>query len=244
MDNSLVITIMAAGEGKRMKSVIPKVLHLCKGIPMLVNIINESLKVSNKIVVITGKFDELIKLTVRKYINNTEYNKIFFVQQKNPCGTADAIKSSLHIYEKNEKVIILNGDMPLISSSIIERFYKETTQNSLIVCNLENPFGYGRIICNKNNEIMKIVEEKDCSIEEKNIKMVNTGLYKFDAEILINFIPLIKNNNKQQEYYLTDIIELLKRENIMITTFLLQKEEQKYIKGVNTPEELLEAENI
>ena len=242
-NRDLVITIMAAGEGKRMKSALPKVLHPCGDIPMVVRIIKESLILSSKIVVITGKFDKEIKESVQSYVSVEEWKLLHFVQQYNPCGTGDAIKVSLNCYNDNEQVIILNGDMPLINSTIIYNFYQQTKENNaLIISKLENPFGYGRIIINDNKEILKIVEEKDCDEKEKQISLVNTGLYKFDAYILKKFIPQIKNDNKQKEYYLTDMIELLNKDNVKIGSFLIDEENKKYIKGVNTPEELKEAE--
>lgn len=241
--NNLVITIMAAGEGKRMKSKLPKVLHLCGEVPMVVRIIKESLLLSSKIVVITGKFDQEIKESVQSFVSPEEWKSLHFVQQLNPCGTGDAIKISLGCYHDNEQVIILNGDMPLINSTIIDNFHQQTKENNaLIISKLENPFGYGRIIVNEKKEIIKIVEEKDCDESEKQISLVNTGLYKFDASILKEFIPQIKNNNKQKEYYLTDMVELLNKNNIKVGSFLIDEKHKKYIKGVNTPEELREVE--
>jgi len=236
---------MAAGEGKRMNSSIPKVLHKFNDIPMLVRIIKESLLISNKIIIITGKFDELIKKTINEYIlDNLELQKLQYIQQKNPCGTGDAIKSTLHLYNKNELVVILNGDMPLINSKLLNKFIYDGTNNSIMVCNLANPKGYGRIIYennnnnNNNNKFIKIQEEKDCSEDQKNITIINCGLYKFESEILLKYIPEIRNNNNQKEYYLTDILEILINNNYKIDTYLLDESENKYIMGVNNQEEL------
>ena len=243
MNQNLVITIMAAGKGKRMESDLPKVLHKFKGIPMLVRIINESFVVSNKIIIITGEYDSLIKNTIKEYIKEIDINKLFFVQQHNPCGTGDAIKYSLPFYKTGENVIILNGDMPLINSDILNKFIENTGNNSIITCNLEEPYGYGRII-HENNKFIKIQEEKDCSLEEKKIKIVNCGLYKFDAELLIKYIPQLKNNNNQKEYYLTDLLEILIQHNLEIDTLLLNKEENKYVMGVNNQTELKNLEEL
>jgi bifunctional UDP-N-acetylglucosamine pyrophosphorylase/glucosamine-1-phosphate N-acetyltransferase len=246
MSKNLVITIMAAGEGKRMNSSLPKVLHKFKNIPMLVRIIKESLIISNKIIIITGKYDELIKQTINEYIlEEMELQKLQYVQQKNPCGTGDAIKSTLHLYNKNELVVILNGDMPLINSKLLNKFIYDGTNNSIMVCNLEKPTGYGRIIYennnnnnNNNNKFIKIQEEKDCSEDQKKIKIVNCGLYKFESELLLKYIPQINNNNNQKEYYLTDILEILINNQYMIDTYLLDESDNKYIMGVNNQEEL------
>ena len=247
--NNIVITIMAAGEGKRMNSSLPKVLHHFNKIPMLVRIIKESLLISNKIIIITGKYDELIKKTINEYITDKlELDKLLYIQQKNPCGTGDAIKSTLHLYKKNENVIILNGDMPLINNNLLIKFIQNSINNSIMVCNLENPSGYGRIIYdnnnNNNNKFIKIQEEKDCTEEQKNINIVNCGLYKFEAELLLKYIPEIENNNNQKEYYLTDILEILINKHYNIGTYLLDKSENKFIMGVNNQEELKKLEEF
>lgn len=247
--NNLVVTIMAAGEGKRMNSNIPKVLHLFKNIPMLIRIILEVIKINpKKIIIITGKYDELIKKTIFEYININDIDNLFFVEQKNPNGTGDAIKCTLDHYPDNEiidKVLILNGDMPLISSELLLKFINnlENNESKLLVAELENPYGYGRIIYN-NDIFYEIKEEKDCLIEEKNINIVNVGIYIFPSNILKKYIPMINNNNSQKEYYLTDIIKLIKNNsNININTYKIENNLKYQILGVNTQEELKLLEN-
>lgn len=254
VNEKLVITIMAAGEGKRMNSDIPKVLHHFKGIPMLIRIILESLKINpSKIIIITGKYDELIKSTVFTYFNNDKnnkynknnndcINKLTFVKQVIPNGTGDAIKSVLGYYNDDEKVLILNGDMPLIKSDLLRKFID--FESNLLIAQLDNPFGYGRIIKDENNKFIAIREQKDCNTEEKEIKEVNVGIYLFNGNILKKYIPMIENNNAQKEYYLTDIIEILRtNENQMeIKTYLINRDDTYMICGVNTKEELEELE--
>ena len=130
---SLTLTIMAAGEGKRMKSPIPKVLHLFYEKPFLIRILLECYKLSpNKIIIITGKYDELIKDTIRNYFlsnNMCGFDKIIFVKQSEPLGTGNAIYSTLPFYESNENVLILNGDMPLISYNVLNYFIKDKYEN-------------------------------------------------------------------------------------------------------------------
>ena len=143
-NSDLVITIMAAGEGKRMKSQLPKVLHPCGDIPMVVRIIKESLILSSKIVVITGKFDKEIQESVQSYVSPEEWKSLHFVQQCSPCGTGDAIKVSLNYYQDNEQVIILNGDMPLINSTIIHQFHQQTKENNALIISINSfPFTFG-----------------------------------------------------------------------------------------------------
>jgi bifunctional N-acetylglucosamine-1-phosphate-uridyltransferase/glucosamine-1-phosphate-acetyltransferase GlmU-like protein len=270
-DINLTVTIMAAGEGKRMNSNIPKVLHLFKGIPMLIRIILEVFKLNpNKIIVITGKYHDLIKETIDKYFEYSKDNtmnlskhsgdkelfsgtlvkeNIIYVQQKNPIGTGEAIKCTLNNYSNNENVLILNGDMPLITSSLLEKFIEyKLNNNKIMVAKLDNPFGYGRILYDNQNNFIGIKEEKDCNIEEKNIKIINVGIYFFHSLILKKYIPLIDNNNMQNEYYLTDIIKVIKydKENLSennIYTYCIEEKFKYQIMGVNTKDELINLEN-
>jgi UDP-N-acetylglucosamine diphosphorylase/glucosamine-1-phosphate N-acetyltransferase len=237
MRDNLVITILAAGEGKRMMSNIPKVLHLFDGKPMLARIIETSLLLNpKKIQVITGKHDELIKKTLREYLDTTSLQ---FVNQSIPLGTGDAIKCCLPFYDDGVRVLILNGDMPLINNTILENFIENDYAASILVAKFENATGYGRIIYDDVDEFIGIVEEKDCTDEERNIKIINSGLYLIDGDLLREFVPKITNDNAQKEYYLTDIVKLMKNgRNVSVKTHLLKEEENKYISGVNTPEEL------
>ncbi len=243
--SNLVVTIMAAGEGKRMKSDIPKVLHLFKFSPMLVRIINEVDKLDPKqIIVITGKFDKLIKDTLIEYLNNRIYKKIKFVKQKIANGTGGAIKSSLDKYSEGNDVLILNGDMPLINSCLLKQIVAGKI-NTLLVANLENPTGYGRILYDSSNKFIGIREEKDCSSEEKLIQTVNVGIYYFNSCILQKYIPMITNDNVQNEYYLTDFVKVIYKENdgeLELNTFLVDDNNKYQILGVNTKEELEELE--
>jgi UDP-N-acetylglucosamine diphosphorylase/glucosamine-1-phosphate N-acetyltransferase len=241
--NNLVITIMAAGEGKRMNSNIPKVLHNFNNIPILIRIIIESLKLGpSRIIIITGKYNELIKLKIKEYFEDDIYNIFQFIQQKNPCGTGDAIKSTLDFYNDNENVLILNGDIPLIKSDTLKEFIKEYCNAKILIANIENSFGYGRIIYDKE-KFIEIKEEKDCNLEEKNIKIINSGIYFFKAHILKKYIPLINNINAQNEYYLTDIFKLI-IDDIDVKTYLIENNDNYQILGVNTKDELNELEKL
>jgi bifunctional UDP-N-acetylglucosamine pyrophosphorylase/glucosamine-1-phosphate N-acetyltransferase len=253
----LVVTIMAAGEGKRMKSNIPKVLHLFKNAPMLVRIIYEvAILKPHKIIIVTGKYDKLIKETLEDNLNSFIYKKLIFVKQEIADGTGGAIKSTLNKYSDDEKVLILNGDMPLIKSLLLKSIIEDKI-NSLVVTDLENPTGYGRILYTNdldpsnldNNNIKKkfigIREEKDCSNEERLIKTVNVGIYYFEAGLLKKYIPMIDNNNIQNEYYLTDIVKVIyndANDNIELYTYLINSEDNYQVLGVNTKEELEELE--
>jgi len=247
---NLTITIMAAGEGKRMNSTIPKVLHLFKGIPMLIRIILEVIKLNPfKIIIVTGKYDLLIKLTLKQYFEKEKIlnilnilNEIIFVKQENPNGTGDAIRCTLDNYNNDENVLILNGDMPLITFDLLRDFLEDSDLilTKLLVSQLDNPFGYGRIIYDNEDNFIEIKEEKDSSEEEKKIKIINAGIYLFNSTLLKKYIPLINNNNNQNEYYLTDIIKIIRSDDLnnKINTYLIKDELKYQIQGVNTQDEL------
>jgi UDP-N-acetylglucosamine diphosphorylase/glucosamine-1-phosphate N-acetyltransferase len=232
----LTVTILAGGEGKRMHSNLPKVLHLLKGKPMLVRVIETARQLMpHKIIVVTGKFDELIQSTISKY---TKISDIVFVKQAEPLGTGDALKACILEYIDDGPVLILNSDMPLINENILNRLVGSEYDAALLTAKFENPQGYGRIICDKYGELVKIVEEKDCDETEREVKIINTGIYKIHSHLLKEFIPKIENENSQGEYYLTDIVKLLKNRLIYVNATLLDEKENIYVSGVNTQEEL------
>jgi len=242
--NPLIITILAAGEGKRMNSNIPKVLHLIKGKPMLIHIINTVRLLSPiKIIIVTGKYNDLIIETIKKY---SYIYDLIFVLQKNPLGTGDAIKCCLTEYNNSENILILNGDMPLITVDILQQFinnsYINNTKINILTSKFKDPTSYGRIYI-KDNIFIKIIEEKDCSEDERKIQIINSGLYFFQSEILLQFIPKIDNKNIQNEFYLTDIVKIIKDETkLIIHTFQINESNNKYISGVNTQDELVNLE--
>ena len=135
--------------------------------------------------------------------------------------------------------------MPLIQANLLKKFISEFSQAKLLVAKLDNPYGYGRILYNNENKFIGIKEEKDCNDVEKNIDIVNVGIYFFKSFILKKYIPLIDNNNIQKEYYLTDIVKILRdnTDNIDINTYLIDEDLKYQILGVNTQQELMELEN-
>ena len=200
------ITILAGGEGKRMKSSIPKVLHLFYGKPMIVCILEESLRLNpSSIFIIVGKYHKEIKETIEKYITSSI---IQYIEQPIPLGTGDAIRQCLPYYQENEFVLILNGDMPNFKSTILRDSIKKK-ENVLFIFSKEDPTGYGRVII-KDSKIIKIIEEKDTTDKEQKIKLVNTGIYFLEGKLLKQSIPKIENKNKQNEYYLTSLFEISK----------------------------------
>ena len=245
MTNPLIVIIMAGGLGKRMNSNLPKVLHCIKEKPMLVHVVEQSLLLNPiKLLIVVGKYKEIIKTTLKTYM---DISNITFVLQSEALGTGHAIQCCLpELYNCSQSTtVILSGDVPLLQHNTLTHFLQNNYQATLMTTLLDNPTGYGRIIEN-NNIFTKIVEEKDCLLEEKQIKRVNCGIYAFHTELLCKYIVNIDNNNSQQEYYLTDIIKLitLYEENTIIDTFDIAKEIQYQIMGINTPEQLSELESF
>jgi len=236
--SSLTVVILAAGEGKRMNSAVPKVLHKFDSVPMLVRIIKTVKTIDpKKIVIVTGKYEDLIKQTISEYMNAEE---LCFIKQQVPRGTGDAIKSCLPYFHPDDNVLILNGDTPLITSNILVKFIKDTSPANLIVAKINHPFGYGRIVYDESDCFKEIIEEKECDEMQKKINIINSGIYLIKGSLLIDYIPQIENTNSQKEYYLTDIFKLIKTNTIdNIRTCLLDESEAKYIRGANTQEELM-----
>lgn len=243
-NNNLTVIIMAAGQGKRMKSSLPKVLHKFNGVPFLVRIVRESQKLCpNKIIIVVGKEEDLIKNTLLECgISST---KVIFVHQPVANGTGGAVRCALDFVETQDNVLILNGDMPLITSELLANVHapivlERNVVGRLVIAELDDPQHYGRII-KHDDKFVGIIEYKDCDQKEKNVKLVNAGVYYFNGSILKKYIDQISDNNAQHEYYLTDIIQIL-APKYEIETYLIDTTFNYQILGINTREELEELE--
>ena len=229
---------MSGGLGKRMESKLPKVLHKVNKIPMVIRVIKEAIKLNPKnILLIVGKYKDIIEKTLQEY---KVLSYITFIIQEKPLGTGHAIqccKKNLFINcEKDDKVLVLSGDTPMITSELMKEMI-DFEDVKIMYTNREDPNGYGRIQTSKGN-FMRIVEHKDCNKEELKNQQVNCGIYSFRNELLIKYLNYITNDNAQNEYYLTDLIEILKNHNFKIDMYCLKKENQKLLIGVNTKKQL------
>ncbi len=232
--NKVSIVILAAGKGSRMKSPKAKVIHTICGKPMLYHIIKASQEISNDITVVIAHQKEDVQKQISAYFDNIN----FVVQDtQNFPGTGGAMKN---VAPKNEKVLVLNGDMPLITSDSLKGFLDKEEDIIMSIFDLTNPDGYGRVII-KNTHVQKIVEQKDASADELKVGTVNAGIYAFSKNILEKYIPLLENKNAQAEYYLTDVIAMAKADNFNIFPLLVDETE---FKGVNSKKDLSDAEAI
>jgi len=247
-DKSVVAIIMAGGLGKRMESDLPKVLHKVREIPMI-NHILLSLKglgrniALEKIIVVVGKYKEQIRSVIEKLDG---IPPIVYVTQPEPRGTGHAImccKDELLKHPESD-VLILSGDVPLLSICTMHNLLQMKSGVKLIVTNLDEPTGYGRIVI-KDGKFDKIVEQKDCNEEEVQISTVNGGIYCIQSHLLTNYLSYLTNNNKQGEYYLTDIIEIIKtHEKVDVSMLHIEKERVYEIIGVNTIQQLVALEEM
>lgn len=231
--------ILAAGQGKRIKSNLPKVLHKACGKEM-VNHVVDTMRASEieDVNVIIGKGAELVK-------ERTESRNVTYSLQAEQLGTGHAVKCAKDfLVGKTGVVAIFTGDAPLIKAetvtNLIDTHISENNYATLLTSVIENPTGYGRIVRSENG-VERIVEHKDCNEEQLAINEVNAGMYCFDIENLLSALDKLSNNNAQGEYYLTDVIEILKSEDKKIGAMITDFEETL---GVNSRAELAVVENI
>jgi UDP-N-acetylglucosamine diphosphorylase/glucosamine-1-phosphate N-acetyltransferase len=244
MNENLNVVIMAGGLGKRMESDIPKVLHKILNKPLIVHVIEESVKLMpKKIIIVVGKYRDIIKKTIDEYLPNIQ---VIYVYQPEALGTGNAIQCCIEELQSDpsDLTLILSGDVPFLKYETMVDIIKDTNKVKIAATELADPTGYGRIILH-NSQFEKIVEEKDCSTEQKQIKLINCGIYSFNTEVLCKHLPSLSNDNAQKEYYLTDIIEIIKiNEDINVQLCNIEKEKHYQIMGINTKQQLLELEGL
>ena len=233
-----IVIIMAGGLGKRMQSTLPKVLHEVLDKPMLVHVVERALELNpTKIFVVVGKYLPVIAETLSHY---DLIKHVDFINQPQALGTGHAIQCCRDELNIDANVLILSGDVPLIKTNTLKEMINELNYARIMTTKLEDPHGYGRII-EKEGIFQKIVEEKDCDDEERKCQKTNAGIYAFNSKILYKYLPFLSNDNAQKEYYLTDIVEIIKQnEGVEIDLYDMPIEKQIELTGVNTKEQLEE----
>ena len=229
--------VLAAGEGSRMKSKKAKSLQRIGGTSMLHKICTTAGKISPKITLVVG-FDQD---SVIKEAN--EYDlEISIAQQPKAIGTGDAVKCGLTQVEKESKVLVLYGDVPLIQEDTLRKLI-ETSDDSLSILTtvLDNPYGYGRVAKDDSGNALSIVEEKDATDEEREINEIFTGVLCGPKSLLDEGLSIINNNNAAGEYYLTDLISIINEKGYKIKTHEASNNE---VKGANNKAELVELEAL
>ena len=239
--NNLKAVILAAGKGTRMKSDLPKVIHKCDGQPMVHYVIKaaKDAGASDVCVIVGYKASET---------KNAIYDVVDYRVQNEQLGTGHAVKCASDFIGTTGDVIVLCGDTPLIRGTTLERLVemhrKLANGVTVLSAEVDDSTGYGRIVRDEQNGFVKIVEQKDATPEEQEIKEINSGMYIFNAEALAASLELLNNNNAAGDYYLTDTIALIKKIGLRVSAMSLKGDDVDDIMGVNTPEQLKKAEEI
>ncbi len=239
--NKLKAVILAAGKGTRMNSDLPKVVHKCMDRPMVHYVIKAAED--------AGALDVCIIVGYKaKQVKDAIYDVVDYVEQTEQLGTGHAVKCARDFIGNDGDTLVLCGDTPLITgetlSALVDMHRKQANGVTVLSAILDDATGYGRIIRDDNGEFVKIVEHKDATDEEREVKEINSGMYVFNSEALSASLDLLSNNNAAGEYYLTDTIALIKKIGLKVSAMPLSGKAVDEIRGVNTMEQLAEAEEI
>jgi len=232
----LSIVILAAGQGKRMKSALPKVLHPLAGQPLLAHVLKtaKALQADAIYVVYGHGGDKVTELLAAEPVQ--------CVLQAEQLGTGHAVAQAIPAIPDDHNVLILYGDVPLVRQQALQQLIERCTERSLglLTCMVADPTGYGRIVRDGAGSVVRIVEQKDANTKERAIKEINTGLMAVPAAALRKWLGALKNDNSQGEYYLTDIIVMATRERMQVGTVIAPTETE--VLGVNDKVQLAQLE--
>jgi len=238
--SNLVTVVLAAGKGTRMKSALPKVLHRVGGKHMLQHVLDAAKAAGAKRnIVVTGFGGE----TVREAIGD----QAEFVTQEEQLGTGHAVLQAKSLLEgETGTVMVLCGDTPLLTGELLKRLYdahqEVGAKATVLTAIMPDPTGYGRIVHMADGSVEKIVEHKDATEEEREIKEINSGIYCFEAKELFAALGEVKNDNAQGEYYLPDVLEILRKQGKKIWAVATEDYESTF--GINSRSQLAQAEKI
>jgi bifunctional UDP-N-acetylglucosamine pyrophosphorylase/glucosamine-1-phosphate N-acetyltransferase len=232
---NLAVCILAAGKGKRMYSNLPKVLHRIADKPLVGHVLDTAAKLTATTpIVIYGHGGEQLR---QVYADR----EIVWVEQREQLGTGHAVAQALPVLPADALILILYGDVPLLSPATLERLIAATEDGfALLTVTLADAAGYGRIVRNHVGDIVRIVEHKDANPEQLSIREVNTGIMAVRAEFLRRWLPRLGNQNAQGEYYLTDCVEMAIEDGIRVVGVVARDEFE--VTGVNDRVQLAELE--
>lgn len=237
---SLAVIILAAGIGKRLRSKKAKVLHTLAGEPMIRYVVRKAISLAPlKIVVIIGNQAEEVRACI------SESPKISFVKQKDLLGTANAVQQAeKSLSGFNGTVLILSGDVPLVKEGSLRFLLRDHSERgndlTFITTVITDPSGYGRVLRDAYSRIIRVIEERDATEEERKIREINTGIYAAEKEFLFRSLKGVKRENVQSEYYITDVIEIAVRGKKRVGA--VSAENPVEVMGINTRKELADAE--
>ena len=243
-NNKLSVVVLAAGLGTRMKSRRAKVLHELGGLPLITHVVKtaESLDPQTILVVVGHQAEE-----VEKAVLDAVGELASFAVQAKQRGTGDAVESARSLLENSDSLLlVLSGDVPLIRAetlkTLIDHHRDSGAACSILSVELQNPAGYGRIVRGDDGSFARIVEHKDATPEQRQIREINSGIYCFDARELFQALRRVKPANEQGEYYLTDVAEIILSLGRTVTVYL--HDDPREVSGINTRAELAEFENL
>ena len=232
------VIVLAAGQGKRMRSVLPKVLQPLAAKPMLGHVLDTARALeARRIVVVYGHGGEVVREAL-------DAPDLAWARQDPPQGTGHAVQQAMPLVEDGDTALILYGDVPLIGVPTLQRLMAAAgdRQMALLTVHMADPTGYGRILRDAAGQVTRIVEEKDATPDERRVTEVNTGILAAPVERLRHWLANLKNDNAQGEYYLTDIIAMAVAEGIQVIT--TQPDAFEETLGVNNKTQLAELERI
>jgi bifunctional UDP-N-acetylglucosamine pyrophosphorylase/glucosamine-1-phosphate N-acetyltransferase len=235
---SIKTIILAAGQGTRMRSKLPKVLHPIANRPLLQHVYDTSLQIpDNHIHVVYGHGGETVKERLSHF-------DAVWIEQKQQLGTGHAVQQAIHHVNDADTVLILYGDVPLLKVATLHTLLANVSDSSLALLTviLDDPTGYGRIIRDHDNQVVKIVEQKDATPEQLKINEGNTGILACKGHQLKDWLSRLSNHNAQNEYYLTDIIEMAVSDGLLVKT--TQTNSQDEVLGVNNRNQLAHLERV
>lgn len=247
-DNSqrdrLSVVILAAGLGTRMKSQRAKVLHELGGLPLITHVVRTANQLDPQtILVVVGHQAE----EVEKVVLDAVGEKASFVVQAKQRGTGDAVEATRNLLEHSDSLlVVLYGDMPLIRTETLKKLidhHRETgAACSILSVEMPNPTGYGRIVRGEDGSFARIVEQRDATADQRQIREINSGIYCFDAPDLFQALRRVEPANEQGEYYLTDVAEIILSLGGAVTVY--RHDDAREVSGINTRAELAEFENL
>ena len=240
MHKDIAVVILAAGLGKRMASSKAKVLHEVMGKHMIEYVLDAAQSVTGgSIIIVVGHQAEAVKEALNSY------SGLKYALQEEQLGTGHAVSCALPFLNRSEKhVLILCGDVPLVRPHTLMAFMDSHLRRkrdvSLLAAEVEDPYGYGRVLTNSENNLVAVVEEADASEEQRQVNLINTGIYCVERRFLSEALQKVDSDNAQGEFYLTDIIAIAHEENKKIGAYSEKNAAQ--FKGVNSPSDLAQIE--
>ncbi len=232
---ALQIVILAAGQGKRMRSGLPKVLHPLAGRPLLAHVLETARALdAQKIVVVHGHGADAVRAAFPD-------GGLAWALQAEQLGTGHAVQQAMPHLEASGDVLVLYGDVPLVREATLRRLLEAAREGvALLTAELDDPAGYGRVLRDQSGRVARIVEHKDASAAERAIREINAGFFALSAQRLGGWLKKITNRNAQKEYYLTDIVALAVAEDVPVIG--VRAQDAWEVAGVNSKRELAELE--